>query len=66
MNRVTLSSRCRLVVPRALRERLRLRPGMKLVLLEKSGVLYLVPERPLRGIAKGASVRRLREKRDRF
>ncbi len=69
MDSVTLSTKYQLVVPRAVRERLRLRPGMKLVVLEKGGVVYLVPERPMRafrGIAKGASQRGLREKKERL
>jgi len=69
MDSVTLSTKYQLVVPRAVRERLRLRPGMKLIVLEKGGVLYLVPERPMRsfrGIAKGASQRGLREKKERL
>ena len=69
MDSVTLSTKYQLVVPRAVRERLRLRPGMKLVVLEKGGVGYLVPERPMRafrGIAKGASQRGLREKKERL
>jgi hypothetical protein len=41
---------------------------MRFTVLDKGGVLYLVPERPVRtyrGIAKGTSIRDLREKRDR-
>lgn len=69
MDSVTLSTKYQLVLPKAVRERLRLRPGMKLTVLEKGGVLYLVPERPmreLRGIAQGASPRGLREKKERL
>ena len=69
MDSVTLSTKYQLVLPKAVRERLRLRPGMKLVVLEKGGVVYLVPERPMRafrGIAKGASQRGLREKKERL
>ncbi len=68
MDTVTLSSKFQLVLPRRVRERLRLRPGMKLTVLEKGGVLFLVPERPMRafrGLARGASDRGLREKKDR-
>jgi AbrB family looped-hinge helix DNA binding protein len=69
METVTLSSKFRLVIPRRSRERLRLRPGMKLTVLEKGGVIFLVPERPmrtLRGVAEGATRRALREKKDRL
>jgi AbrB family looped-hinge helix DNA binding protein len=69
MERVTLSSKFQLVVPRGPRERLRLRPGMKFTVLDKGGIIYLIPERPLpaaRGIASGVTPRRLREKKDRL
>ena len=69
METVTLSSKFQLVVPRGARERLRLRPGMRITVIDKGGVLFLVPERPVRayrGIARGASPRELREKKDRL
>jgi AbrB family looped-hinge helix DNA binding protein len=69
METVTLSSKFQLVVPRGARERLKLRPGMKLTVLDKGGVIFLVPERPpraYRGIVPGVTSRELREKRDRL
>lgn len=69
METTTLSTKFQLVIPRGPRERMRLRPGMRFTVIDKGGVLYLVPERPpraYRGIAKGASARDLREKRDRL
>jgi AbrB family looped-hinge helix DNA binding protein len=69
METVTLSSKYQLVVPRGARERLGLRPGMRLTVIDKGGVLFLVPERPVqayRGIAAGASPAALREKKDRL
>jgi AbrB family looped-hinge helix DNA binding protein len=69
METVTLSSKYQLVVPRGARERLRLRPGMRLTVLDKGGVIFLVPERPVRayrGIARGATTKDLREKKDRL
>jgi AbrB family looped-hinge helix DNA binding protein len=68
METVTLSSKYQLVLPRGARERLQLRPGMRITVLDKGGVIFLIPERPLktyRGIARGASPRGLREKKDR-
>jgi len=50
------------------RERLQLRPGMRITVLDKGGVIFLVPERPLRsfrGIVRGVRVKGLREKKDR-
>ena len=69
MQTVTLSTKYQLVIPRDLRQRLELEPGMRLTVLEKGGILYLVPERPIedmRGIAKGATRKGLREKTDRY
>jgi AbrB family looped-hinge helix DNA binding protein len=69
METVTLSSKYQLVLPRGARERLKIRPGAKFTVLSKGDVIFLVPERPMRtyrGIAKGARVRGLREKRDRL
>jgi AbrB family looped-hinge helix DNA binding protein len=69
MNTVTLSTKYQLVVPKDVRERMQLKPGMKFTVIAKGGVVYLVPERPMseyRGIAKGASARGLRDKKDRF
>jgi len=69
MQTVTLSSRFQLVIPRGARERLALRPGTRFTVLDKGGIIYLVPERPMksyRGMASGTTPRRLREKKDRL
>jgi AbrB family looped-hinge helix DNA binding protein len=69
MKNVTLSTKYQLVVPREVRERLGLRPGAEFTVLEKGGVVFLVPARPLRarrGVARGAGQRGLREKKDRL
>ena len=69
MNTVTLSSKYQLVIPRNVRERLELEPGAKLTVIEKGGIVYLVPERPLaelRGVARGTRRKGLRDKKDRL
>lgn len=69
METVTLSSKFQLVLPRGPRERLKLRPGMKFTVLDNGGVIYLIPDRPIRayrGLVRGVSDRGLREKRDRL
>jgi len=69
MQTVTLSSKCQLVIPRAVRDRLDLEPGTKLTVIEKGGIIYLVPERPLedlKGVARGTKRKGLREKKDRL
>ncbi|MGH2792919.1 MAG: AbrB/MazE/SpoVT family DNA-binding domain-containing protein [Actinomycetota bacterium] len=69
METVTLSSKFQLVLPKGARTRMRLRPGMRFTVIDKGGVLYLVPDRGVRsarGIAKGATPKGLREKKDRL
>ena len=69
MNTVTLSTKYQLVIPRDVRDRLELEPGAKLTVIEKGGIRYLVPERPvaqLRGIARCTRPKGLREKKDRL
>jgi AbrB family looped-hinge helix DNA binding protein len=69
METATLSTKYQLVIPRRVRERLGLEPGTRLTVIDKGGVLVLVPERPLRtrrGIVRGTSRRGLREKKDRL
>ncbi|HET9854834.1 MAG TPA: AbrB/MazE/SpoVT family DNA-binding domain-containing protein [Methylomirabilota bacterium] len=66
---MVLSSKYQLVLPRGARERLHLRPGMRITVLQKGGVIFLVPERPVRtyrGIVRGVSPKGLREKKDRL
>ena len=68
MQTVTLSTKYQLVIPRDIRTRLDLEPGAKLTVIEKGGILYLVPERPVeefRGVARGTKRKRLRDKKDR-
>ena len=68
MQTVTLSTKYQLVIPREVRQRLELEPGTRLTVIEKGGILHLVPERPIeemRGIARGTKRKGLREKKDR-
>jgi AbrB family looped-hinge helix DNA binding protein len=69
MDKATLSSKFQLVVPKKARERLSLRPGTRFTVITKGGVIYLIPERPLRahrGMLKGIDPRGLRDKKDRL
>jgi len=52
------------VIPSEVRERMKLKPGQKLAVVEKDGVVHLVPVRPLkemRGFAKGVSSKGIRD-----
>lgn len=64
-----ISSKYQIVIPKAIRESLRVRPGQTLQVIAKGGVITLVPERPLaslRGVAKGTPTSGFREKKDRL
>jgi len=56
MTTVTISPKYQIVIPRPIRDRLRLRPGQKIQVVEYDGRLELIPERDieeLRGFLKG-------------
>jgi len=56
MPAVTVSPKYQVVIPRAVRERLQLRPGQKMQVVEHEGRVELIPERDireLRGFVKG-------------
>lgn len=69
MGVVTLSSKYQIVIPQDVRERMDLKPGQKVVVIEKDGVVHLIPQRPvkeMRGFVKGVSTHKLRNEEDRF
>lgn len=68
---VTVSSKFQIVIPAALRAKLRLKPGSKLSLVEKDGVVYLIPIRPIGELfgslaGSGITSEGMRDHRDRF
>jgi len=69
MGVVTLSSKYQIVIPQDVRERMSLKPGQKVMVIEKDGVVHLIPEKPmkeLRGFVKGVTSDKLRHEKDRF
>lgn len=69
MPTATISPKFQIVIPKEIREKLRLTPKQRLQVLEKGGVIALVPEIPLKalkGVAKGISRTDLREKKERL
>jgi len=69
MATVTVSSKFQVVIPEEVRSRLNLRPGQKVVVIEKDGVVHLIPLRPIRevrGMAKGITTERIRDELERF
>ena len=56
MHTVTISSKYQIVIPKTLRETLRILPGQKMHVVECNGRIELIPERgmkDLRGFLKG-------------
>jgi len=69
MGVVTVSSKYQIVIPLDVREKMNLKPGQKVVVIEKDGVVHLILEKPLkdlRGFVKGVTTDKLRHEEDRF
>jgi AbrB family looped-hinge helix DNA binding protein len=69
MARTRVSPKFQVVIPKEVREAMDLQVGQELQVIAKSGLITLVPERPLsslRGFAKGIRTDNLREKKDRM
>jgi AbrB family looped-hinge helix DNA binding protein len=69
MATTTISSKFQIVIPKEIREKMRLTPRQRLQVLEKGGIIALVPEVPLKslkGVVKGMNIADLREKKDRL
>jgi AbrB family looped-hinge helix DNA binding protein len=69
MGIVKLSSKFQVVIPQDVREKLDLKPGQKIVVIEKDGVLHLIPQKPIRemrGFVKKINTHKLRNEEDRF
>lgn len=68
MNTVTLSPKYQVVIPRAVRERIRLKPGERLQVISFDDRIELVPVRPMRkmkGFLKGLDASFARDEDDR-
>ncbi len=69
MSIVTISSKFQVVIPQAVREKMSLKPGQKIIVIETDGVVHMIPEKSLkemRGFVKGVTSENLREEEDRF
>lgn len=65
MHTVTVSPKYQVVIPKKIREALKLRPGQKMRIVEYEGRIELIPDRDiadLRGFLKGIDTRFEREK----
>ncbi len=64
----TISSKFQVVIPKEARNHLNLRPRQRLTVIQKDGMLILIPQASLdslRGIAAGAKLDDYRDKEDR-
>lgn len=64
---VRLSSKYQIVIPHDVRKKMNLKPGQKLIVIRKDGVVHLIPEKPikeLRGFVRGVTIDKLRHEED--
>jgi AbrB family looped-hinge helix DNA binding protein len=69
MSKVKLSPKFQVVIPQLVREKLDLKPGEQIVVIEKEGIIHLIPLKPIkqmRGFAKGTDTQTIRDEEDRF
>jgi AbrB family looped-hinge helix DNA binding protein len=68
MPQATVSPKFQIVIPREIREKLGLRPGQKVTLFEREGIITAIPDQPrekFRGLLKGMFRQNIREKKER-
>ena len=69
MARTRVSSKYQIVIPKEVRERHGVKPGLEMEVISKGGLIILVPDRALsafRGILRGMPTEGHREKKDRM
>jgi len=66
---VKVSPKYQIVIPLDVREKMELKPGQEVVVIEKDGVIHVIPLKPIkemRGFLKGMDTSRIRDEEDRF
>ena len=71
MTRTSVSPKYQVVIPKEVREKVSVKPGQKLIIFERAGIIHLVPILPpkkLKGMLKdrGIETTDLRDKSNRF
>ena len=64
MDSATVSSKYSIVIPKNVRERIALKPGQEVFIMEKDGVIHLIPLKPIqemKGSLKGLDTSHIRE-----
>lgn len=68
MTTTTISQKFQVVIPKNAREALHLKSGQKMTVVVKGGIVYLIPEKPLkayRGFLRGMDTKNIREDEER-
>ncbi len=68
MSTTTISPKFQVVIPKDVREKLKLKSGQKMTVVTKGGIIYFIPEKPLasfRGFLKGMDMQGIREDEER-
>lgn len=68
MSTTTISPKYQVVIPKDVREKLRLKSGQKMIVVVKGGIVYMIPEKPLesfKGFLRGMNTKGIREDKDR-
>lgn len=69
MATVTVSSKFQVVITEEVRKKAGIKPGQKVVVIEKDGIISIIPQRPikeLKGFLKGLSTEKIRDEGERF
>lgn len=69
MTYTSISPKFQIVIPKEVRRKMALRPKQRLIVMEKRGIIHLIPEVPLakmKGFLKGLDTTGLRDKKDRL
>ena len=69
MDTVTVSPKFQVVIPKEIREDLKLKPGGKMVVIEKEGTIHMIPVgkiKEMRSRIKGLSTKEMRDESERF
>jgi AbrB family looped-hinge helix DNA binding protein len=68
MGTTTISPKYQVVIPKDIREKLKLKSGQKMTVVFKGGIIHLIPEKPpeyFRGFLKNMDDKTIRDERDR-
>ncbi len=69
MAMATISSKYQLAIPAEIRQKAHISPHQKVVILEKGGIIHIIPQKPtkeLKGFIGKIKIKDIREKVDRY